>query len=137
VLTTYKIIEAPDDAKTGIVFRGGAIKLWQSKAHETVIHGPAETGKTFAALHKLDTLMWKYPGAQSVIMRKTYKSAVASVIQTFEDKVISKDAGIITYGGERPEWYDYPNGSRVWVAGMDNADKVLSSERDFIYTNQT
>jgi len=31
----------------------------------------------------------------------------------------------------------FDNGSCIWVGGMDNPDKILSSERDFIYTNQT
>lgn len=80
--------------------------------------------------------MCEYPGAQGVIVRKTYKSTTSSVAQSFIKKVLPKNSGVTTYGGERPEWFDYPNGSRVWVVGMDNADKVLSSERDVIYVNQ-
>jgi phage terminase large subunit len=79
--------------------------------------------------------MWKYAGAQAAIVRKNYSSTVASVLQTFINKVINRDA-VSIYGAGHPEWFDYPNGSRVWVGGMDNADKVLSSERDFIYVNQ-
>ena len=41
------------------------------------------------------------------------------------------------YGGDKtPDRYIYPNGSVIWLGGMDNPDKVLSSERDFIYVNQ-
>jgi phage terminase large subunit len=43
---------------------------------------------------------------------------------------------VTKYGGERPEHYDYPNGSRLTVGGMDNASKFLSAEYDFIYVNQ-
>jgi phage terminase large subunit len=120
----------------GLELRGAALELWRCREHEVIICGPAETGKTYAALHRLDALMWKYPHAQGVIVRKTYKSTVASVLQTYMNKVIAKDAGIAAYGGERPDWFDYPNGSRLWVGGMDSADKVLSSERDFVYVNQ-
>lgn len=129
---TYSIYENTSD---GLDLRGAAQVLWRSKDHEVIICGPAETGKTYAALNLLDTRMWKYKGAQAAIVRKTYKSALPSVIQTYAKKVINQDV-VQAYGGERPEWFDYPNGSRVWVAGMDNADKVLSSERDFIYVNQ-
>ena len=129
----YNLVEAPG----GIELRGGAKQLWNSKHHEVILVGPAETGKTFGALAKLNALMWKYPGAQGVIIRKTYKSTVSSVLQTFTKKILLPDCGVTPYGGEKPEWFEYPNGSRVWVGGMDSPDKVLSSERDFIYVNQT
>jgi phage terminase large subunit len=56
-------------------------------------------------------------------------------LQTFE-RVIN-GSPVNKYGGEKPEKYTYPNGSVIWVGGMDNKDRVLSSERDFIMTCQT
>lgn len=135
-MTTYRIIEATADSKVGYQPFGGAADLWLCKQHEVILSGPAETGKTRAALEKLDALAWKYAGAQLAIVRKTYKSMPGSVLQTFEDKVLGPDTPVTAYGGQKPEWYDYPNGSRIWVGGMDNPAKVLSSERDFIYINQ-
>jgi phage terminase large subunit len=114
---------------------GGAKELMYSHDHEAIIQGPAETGKTLAACWKVHILASKYPGAQGAIIRKTQKSLYGSVLQTFE-RVIA-GAPVNPYGGEKPEKYIYANGSTVWVGGMDNPDKVLSSERDFIYTNQT
>jgi len=131
-MPTYNLIES--DA--GVELRGGAKELWKCKDHEVIIVGPAETGKTFGALSKLHALMWLFAGSQGVIIRKTYKSTIASVVQTFTKKIILPDSGVTVYGKEKPEWFDYPNGSRVWVGGMDSSDKVLSSERDFIYVNQ-
>lgn len=98
--------------------------------------GPAETGKTIACLHLLDSLAWTYPGMQGAIIRKTYRSMPGSVLQTYEKKVLTSGDGVTKRGGEKPEWFDYPNGSRLWVGGMDNPAKVLSSERDVIYVNQ-
>lgn len=135
-MTTYRIIEAADTATTGITFRGGARALWQTKAPEVILAGPADTGKTFAALHKLDTLCWKYPGAQTAIVRKTQKSVYGSVCVTYQKKVTSI-AYVLPFGGDKtPDRYIYPNGSVIWIGGMDNPDKVLSSERDYIYVNQ-
>lgn len=114
---------------------GGASKLMYNTDHECVIVGPAETGKTLAACWKAHILASKYPGCQGAIVRKTQKSVYGSVLQTFE-RVI-KDAPVQPYGGEKPEKYIYANNSVIWVGGMDNPDKILSSERDFIYTNQT
>lgn len=129
--TTYNVIEG---AGNGVILRGAARELWACHAHEVIISGPAETGKTWAALHKLDMLLWKYPKAQAAIVRKTYKSTVSSVLQTYANKVVCE--AVRPFGASHPEWYDYPGGSRLWVGGMDNPDKVLSSERDFIYVNQ-
>ena len=135
-MTTYKIIEATPDSKAGVEFRGGALALWRCKDPEVILSGPADTGKTFAGLHKLDALMWKYPGAQGAIVRKTQKSLYGSVCATYQNKVANMQA-IQPYGGDKtPDRYIYPNGSVIWLGGMDNPDKVLSSERDFIYVNQ-
>jgi PBSX family phage terminase large subunit len=101
-----------------------------------ILSGPAETGKTMACLHLLDSLAWDYPGMQGAIIRKTYRSMPGSVLQTFEKKVLKAGDAVTKRGGDKPEWFDYPNGSRLWVGGMDNAAKVLSSERDVIYVNQ-
>lgn len=117
-------------------FRGSAQRIQNIKDHEVIISGPAETGKTFAVLSHLHNLAACHPGMQGVIVRKTYKSAVSSVVQSYLRKVLPANSGVKVYGGERPEWFDYPNGSRIWVGGMDNPDKVLSSERDVIYVNQ-
>lgn len=134
-MPTYKIIEAASPDTPGVELRGGVLAFWRCKDHEQIMAGPAETGKTFGGLHKLDTLLWKYPGSQAAIVRKTYKSCVGSVCQTYERKVANMKA-VQVLGGTRPERYQYPNGSTIWIGGMDNPDKVLSSERDFIYVNQ-
>jgi hypothetical protein len=135
-MTAYQIAELRPDAAGGFTPRGAVRELWTSRDPETIIAGPAETGKTYGCLHWLDACMWKYPGAQGAMIRKTYNSAVASIVQTFERKVLSPDSPVTPYGGDRPQWYDYPNGSRIWVGGMDNPGKSLSTERDIIYANQ-
>ena len=132
MLTSYKII-GEMNAKDYTPY-GGAADLMYCTDHEQVIAGPAETGKTMAACWKAHILASKYPGCQGAIVRKTQKSVYGSVLQTFE-RVI-KNAPVEPYGGEKPEKYNYANGSAIWVGGMDNPDKVLSSERDFIYVNQ-
>ena len=106
----------------------------QCRDPEVIIAGPSETGKTLACCWLLHRMADKYPGAQLAIVRLTYKSMPGSVLQTFE-KIVS-GTSVEPFGGTRPEQYRYPNGSIIWLAGMDNPDKVLSSERDVIYVNQ-
>lgn len=125
---------------------GGAKELWNAVvngAPQVMIHGPAETGKTTAALHLLNHLCWNFPGSQWSLIRKVAADMPGTVIKSWEGKVIymlpgeNKTAnGISKYGGERPEWYRYPNGSQIWVGGMDHPGKVLSGEKDGVLVNQ-
>jgi PBSX family phage terminase large subunit len=99
-----------------------------------VIAGPADCGKTVALCLKLHSTALLNPNSQHVMARKVYGDMVGSVLQTFGR--IASDSGVMPYGGEKPQWFDYPNGSRIWLCGMDNPGKALSSERDSIYINQ-
>lgn len=105
------------------------------------------TGKTRPCLEKMDGLAITYPGMRALMCRRTYKSIKDSAVITFENKVLGaydEDRGefdptqtpIKKYGGENVQHYDYPNGSRIVVGGLDRSDKVLSAEYDFIFVNQ-
>lgn len=139
-MPVYQIIEAKPDSKVGYQPHGNAIKAWRCKAREFIFIGPAETGKTRLTLERLNVLAWKYPNLQAAIIRKVYGDAIGSCIQTFEKKVLcdslNDNGPVVKYGGEKPQFYQYPNESRIWVGGLDKPGKTLSSERDFIYVNQ-
>lgn len=135
---TYEVAQGEAGEST-LTLYGGALEFARCKKPEVVVHGPSETGKTVAALTKLHICACKYPGAALAMVRKTQKSAYASTIVTFERRILGPDKAqwpCEKYGGEKPEWYQYRNGARIWVMGMDNPDKVLSSEFDIIYVNQ-
>ena len=119
-------------------FYGAAKEFVKYQGAEAVIHGPAETGKTISALWKLHLCALKYPGASIVIARKVLSSTYSTVLQTFIKKVlIDEEAwGVKSYGGEKSQWFDYSNDSRIWIAGMDKSSKILSAEHDIIYVNQ-
>jgi len=107
-----------------------------SRDPEMILSGPADTGKTLGLLNKLHVLACKYAGASIVICRKQMSDTYSTVLQTFQHKVLHEGAPVEVYGGEKPQWFAYPNGSRIWVAGLDKPGKVLSAEHDCIYTNQ-
>lgn len=140
-MASAALIQAPPQASTGYRGYGAALDLWRYKGHEVLIEGAYETGKTLACLHKINALCCKYPNVRVLIVRKTYKSLIQSVVVTYETKVLAyppKDPRqpVNVFGGSKPEWYEYPNGSRIVLAGMDNPDKALSAEYDFAYINQ-
>lgn len=101
---------------------------------EVILSGPADTGKTITKLTKLHWLAHKYDDASIVIARKQLTDIGGTVLQTWQRYIV--DETVKVYGGARPQWYDYPNGSRVWFAGLDRPGKILSGEHDIIYVNQ-
>ena len=113
---------------------GGNREAMYCREHEFIVSGPAETGKTIGMCWKIHLMAMKYAGAQGAIIRKRQTDVYGSVLQTFE-RVID-GAPVYPYGGQRPQKYNYDNGSVIWVGGMDKPGKVLSSERDFVYVNQ-
>lgn len=108
--------------------------MFASKEHEVVLSGPADTGKSMACVLKLHAICALCPGAQVAMVRKTYSSMAGSIVKTFER--VTKDTGVKAYGGSTPSRFMYPNGSVVWIGGLDSPERVLSSERDAIYVCQ-
>lgn len=123
-------------SEADFTFYGGAREFATYHGSEALLHGPAETGKTISALNKLHICACKYPGASIVIARKTLSSTYATVLQTFQNKILDNNSPCAAFGGSKPEWFDYTNGSRIWIAGLDKSSKILSAEHDIIYINQ-
>jgi hypothetical protein len=122
-------------APTAPAFRGAAHEAQTTTAREWIISGPYETGKTWAALYRLDTEARNNPGGQYAIVRKVRADMDGSVLVTW-GRVIAMRGGVVPFGGNKPQWFDYENGARVWVGGLDRPEKTLSGERDGIYVNQ-
>ena len=133
-MMTYTIRADPTAADAVYQPHGGCKQFVYSHDREVILAGPAQTGKTLAACWILHLTACQWPAAQLAIVRKTQRDMYGSVLQTFAHVIAG--APVSVYGGERPEAYTYANGSKVWIGGMDNADKILSSERDVIYVNQ-
>lgn len=117
-------------------WRGGNKALIDSMEREAIVTGGAETGKTMAACYKSHMAAREYPGAQGALIRKVAASISGTVLVTM--KRIIGDFPVNYFGGvHNPERIIYPNGSQIWIGGMDNPTKVLSGERDFIQVCQT
>jgi PBSX family phage terminase large subunit len=107
---------------------------------EFILGGPAETGKTWATLWLLDSLLRENQKEHAILARKQLSTIWGTVLLTFE-RILDLRAKLgykrpRVYGGERPSFYQYENGTRLWIGGMDNPQKILSGERGIIYLNQ-
>lgn len=127
--------------------RGAVARLWDEaldQQHEIMVAGPAETGKTYGCSQWLHEKLLAHPRAQAVMVRRQYTDLIGTAVQTYVNRVLGWESypkraspdGVTVYGGQKPQWFDYPNGSRLWLAGMDNPGDALSSERDYIYAPQ-
>lgn len=115
---------------------GGVREAVFCRDREVILSGPAETGKTLGLLWKIDALAHRYKNASLVITRKTLASTFSTVLVTFQKKILQDGSGVTAYGGEKPQWFDYPSGSRIWITGMDKSSKILSADHDLVYVNQ-
>lgn len=121
---------------------GAADKMWKSRRREILLSGPGDTGKSRGCLEKLHHCANKYAGARLLIVRKTRKSLTQSAMVTYEQKVLPKGwlakrgkKGLIHFN-TTDQQYEYPNGSIIAVGGMDDPEKILSSEWDIIYVQE-
>jgi phage terminase large subunit len=110
---------------------GAALEAFYSRAPEVLLSGPAGTGKTRSILEKLHLCASKYAGMRGVIVRKTRSSLSESGLVTFEEKVLPAGSRIKGNTARRyRQLYEYPNGSEIVVAGMDDPNRIMSTEFD-------
>lgn len=120
---------------------GSARTVFQSKAPEILLSGPAGTGKSRACLEKMHMAAQLNAGMRGLIVRKTAASLGSTGLVTFREKVAKEaiEAGELRfYGGSkaRAPAFLYGNGSELVVGGMDRASRIMSSEYDFIYVQE-
>ena len=132
---TY-IVESSPDGKN---VYGGNHEFLSYQGAEAIIHGPAETGKTFSLCLKLHLCACKYKNANIALVRKTQTSIYSTVLKTFTEKILGKreEWPCNPYGGDnKPEKFDYQNGSTIWISGLDKSSRLLSSEFDIVAVSQ-
>jgi len=112
---------------------GGARSLWASKSREILFDGPAGTGKTRAGVEKAVLQAMKYPGCRILFVRKTRASLTESVLVTLETHVVPGQPWTRGQKRSHRQAYNLPNGSTIVCGGLDNVDRIMSTEYDAIY----
>lgn len=117
---------------------GGCRQIFESQRDETVISGPAGTGKSRACLEKQHRLALEYPNSRHLIVRKTRTSLSESGLQTYEDWVLGKKNPLVNRGPARRNRvkYTYPNGSEIYAGGMDKPGRIMSTEFDTVFVQE-
>lgn len=112
---------------------GAALAAFYDRSPELLLCGAAGTGKSRAILEKLHFCAQKWPGMRGLIVRKTRASLSESGLVTFEEKVLPARSPIKGNTARRyRQIYEYPNGSEIVVAGLDDPNRVMSTEFDLV-----
>ena len=117
--------------------RGASIDLIAATEREILYEGPANTGKTRTVLEKMRMLMEdpEIHGMRQLWVRKTRKSLTQSVLVEWEESVIPRGHACIQGTAKRANrdtYYYPPTDCEIVLGGMDNPDRVMSTQYDVI-----
>jgi PBSX family phage terminase large subunit len=113
--------------------RGASRELMRDKTREILLAGPAGTGKSRACLEKLNLVAMQQP-IRGAIVRKVRKTLSQAALVTFEEKVLPKPSSVRFWTEDQE--YRYPSGAVVAVCGLDDPEKIKSTEFDMIYVQE-
>ena len=132
------VTASPTEAIRRLSLRGGNRALWAARDRELLVEGPRGTGKTRTILELINALCQDFPGLAVLIVRRYQRTLASTCLRTLDEQVLHNGDGVSFFGGSeaQPASYRYRNGSRIVTGGMDNADKVKSSEYDLVYCNE-
>lgn len=114
--------------------RGASRDLFHDHSDEILLAGPAGTGKSLSCLHKAHLMLSKYPMAKGFIARKTRTSMTNSCLQTFERHVLAPEDKVHFH--KQDQQFNYPNGSMLAVIGLDDPERIKSTDWDFGFVQE-
>ena len=113
---------------------GAAKEIFTDRSDEILMAGPKGTGKSLGMLHKLHLVLSKYPGAKGFMSRKTRTSMTNSCLDMYQ-KMILKPQDKVHFL-KQDQVFNYPNNSMCAVIGLDDVDRLNSSEWDIGYMQE-
>lgn len=117
--------------------QGNCASILYDRSSRLVTVGPAGTGKTRAVATKIFLRANKYPRSRHLICRQTRKSCTDTCLVTWEDEVLppGHESRGKTSRTSRHS-YRFANGSEVVVGGLDDPQKLFSSQWDTVWINE-
>lgn len=116
------------------------IRLLAGPARHCLVYGGSRSGKTFGLCDAVATRAIKAPGSRHVIFRRHGVAVKQSIGLDTMPKVIGlKWPGLEVKWREQDGYFKLQNGSEIWLAGLDDkdrVDKVLGREFATLYFNE-
>jgi phage terminase large subunit-like protein len=111
-----------------------------SGAKHVMLFGGSRSGKTFLHVRNVVMRALKAGNSRHAIFRFRFNAIKASVVLDTFPKVMRLAFPEVDYKVDKTDWYaKFPNGSEIWFAGLDDADraeKVLGMEFATLYFNE-
>jgi len=107
-----------------------------------LLDGGSRSGKTFITIYAVFVRAMRYPNSRHCIMRLRYNHARTSLCMDTIPKVIRTcfpDLVDAIEENKSDSYYILPNGSQVWIAGLDDkkrVEKILGNEYGTLYFNE-
>lgn len=109
---------------------------------ELLVAAGSRSGKTFLIVAIIVTLAVKYPGSRHLLARKFFSHIKNSIWSDTLPKVLDLlfvDIKPHLYWNNTDFYLQFPNGSEIWIAGLDDkerVDKILGREYMTIFFNE-
>ena len=120
--------------------------LYLSQDSVKIVGGTYDAGKTFGILAYMHGFAIKNPGARMTFVHRSLNRVYRNIIPSYEkflgykptsrDESDPHDRAVKRFGGERPEFFEYYNGTRIYMNGLDKPQNLLSDFFDAGFVNQ-
>jgi len=111
-----------------------------SGAKHVMLFGGSRSGKTFLLVRNVVMRALKAANSRHAIFRYRFNAIKASVVLDTFPKVMRLAFPGVSFKLDKTDWYaTLPNGSEIWFAGLDDAEraeKVLGMEFATLYFNE-
>lgn len=138
--------KVPDPHDEPVIWNDGQQRvldtLKDESIREVLIAAGSRSGKTFLIVSIIVTQAILFPGSRHLIARKYFNGAKASIWLDTLPKVVDvlvKALKPLLVWNNTDFFLKFPNGSEIWVAGLDDkdrVDKILGREYMTIFFNE-
>lgn len=118
-----------------------ANQLLASAARNIMLRGGSRSGKTFLLVRAIIQRAINAPGSRHAIFRFRFNHAKTSIWADTLPKVLKLCFPALKVRFDKTDFYvELPNGSQVWIAGLDDkerVEKILGQEYATLYFNES
>lgn len=118
-----------------------ANRLLSSPARNIMLRGGSRSGKTFILVRAIIQRAVNAPNSRHVIFRFRFNHAKTSVWADTIPKVLKLCFPGLAVRFDKTDFYlELPNGSQIWIAGLDDkerVEKILGQEYATLYFNES
>lgn len=118
-----------------------ANRLLAGPARNIMLRGGSRSGKTFVLVRAIIQRAINAPGSRHAIFRFRFNHAKTSVWSDTLPKVLLLCFPTLKVRFDKTDFYvELPNGSQVWIAGLDDkerVEKILGQEYATLYFNES